>query len=488
LESGVTKAYLIARVSTDDQIEALPAQTRRLLQYAEHNDYDYKLVEISESAYSGERSQFNEIIEEIKSIKQTVVLVFDKIDRYNRDLHSSSSRKLNKLCNDGKVELHFPSDNLVITEKSPATDKFRLGIGLLTAQYYSDAISDNVKRKNEQMLADGLWPGKAPFGYRNVVLEDGRKWIQVDAVKAEAVREAFQLYSTATSSLRQIRNRWEKHYGFAARTAQLDHVLHNPFYYGMMRRQGKLYKHAYEPLIDKQLFDQVEAVRQGYKNKKHRWGGLPYRYRGLIDCADCSCRITFEKKKGKYVYGHCTQSKGKHDISYIREEKFTKQLTRLFEDIQLPDHAYDKVSKALQESTQEQQLRHEEQISALKADVARYDNRLERIYDDLLDGNISQDIYDRKRKEFNESKQTKQTLLETFELSETDDKGSVLHLLKVARDAPKLFKKANIQQTRRLVKTVLSNLELQDDQLRWKLQKPFDTVLVCNKNANWLGR
>ena len=484
----MSKAYLIARVSTDDQIEALPAQTRRLIAYAKHQNYDYKLIEISESAYSGERSQFNEVIDEIKKIKETVILVFDKVDRYNRDLHSSSSRKLDKLCNAGEVELHFPSDNLVIDKNSPATDKFRLGIGLLTAQYYSDAISDNVKRKNEQMLADGLWPGKAPFGYKNVVLEDGRKWIQVDALKARAVREAFELYSTGTSSIREISKHWKKRFGLVARGAQVDHILHNPFYYGVMRRSGELYKHAYEPLIDKKLFDAVEAVRQGYENKKHRWGGLPYRYRGLIECADCGCQITFEKKQGKYIYGHCTQSRGKHDISYVREKEFTKQLTKLFEDIQLPEHAYEKISKALQESTEDTLQRKEEQIAALKADVARYDNRLERIYDDLLDGKITESIYDKKRKEFTEAKQNKQTLLETFELSDNDDKGSVLHLLKVARDAPDLFKKANIQQTRRLFKRVLSNLELEDNQLRWELRNPFDTVLVCNKNANWLAR
>ena len=30
-------------------------------------------------------------------------------------------------------------------------------------------------------------------------------------------------------------------------------------------------------------------------------------------CADCGCMITPEKKKGKYVYYHCTQYKGKHN-------------------------------------------------------------------------------------------------------------------------------------------------------------------------------
>lgn len=40
------KAILIARVSTDDQAEALPAQIYKLQDYALKNELDYELFEI----------------------------------------------------------------------------------------------------------------------------------------------------------------------------------------------------------------------------------------------------------------------------------------------------------------------------------------------------------------------------------------------------------------------------------------------------------
>ena len=45
------KAFLIARVSTLDQSDALPGQVYRLKDYANRKEFDHKLFEIRESAY-----------------------------------------------------------------------------------------------------------------------------------------------------------------------------------------------------------------------------------------------------------------------------------------------------------------------------------------------------------------------------------------------------------------------------------------------------
>jgi hypothetical protein len=117
-----------------------------------------------------------------------------------------------------------------------------------------------------------------------------------------------------------------------------------------MRVKGQLYPHKYDTIISYELFQEAEAVRNGYQVKRHRWAGLPYKYRGLIRCGKCDCRITFEKKKGKYVYGHCTQAKGKHGASYVLEDELTTQLAKVFKSIQIPAYAYEQVSEALRAS------------------------------------------------------------------------------------------------------------------------------------------
>lgn len=281
------KAFLVSRVSTDEQKDALPAQSYRLTEYARSRGYDYELTEISESAYKDNRAIFSLLVNSIASLDEKSIVVFDKIDRYTRDSTSEEVRALDKLRKAGKVELHFPSDNLFIHKDSPATDLLRLGMGVVVAQYYSDSVSDNVKRRFEQKLRDGEWIGKAPIGYKNTIISGGKRWVEVDDYYAQAVRDAFELYAAGMQSLRTIAKRWQSEYGLKVGSSKIDQVLNNPFYYGEMRVKGKLYSHKYTPIISEDLFKRVDGVRKGFNTQPHRWAGLPFTLRGLITCAEC---------------------------------------------------------------------------------------------------------------------------------------------------------------------------------------------------------
>lgn len=481
-------AILIARVSTDDQKDALPGQIYRLRDYANRNGYPYKLFEILESAYKGNRTDFNTVLDEIAEYQETIAVVFDKIDRYTRDSSSEEVRQLQNLYRSGKIELHFPSDNLIIHQNSPATDIMRLGLGIVVAQYYSDAIRDNVKRKIEQKLRDGEWIGKAPIGYKNTAKENGKKWIEIDAYMAELVRETYKEYATGNTSLRELAKKWKESYGVQAGSSRIEQTLKNPFYYGKMSVKGVLYPHKYDTIISKDLFDQVESVRTGYKVTKHRWGGLPYAFRGLISCAECGCRITFEKKKGQYIYGHCTQSKGKHGAKYVSEDVIASEVAKIFESIQIPEDAYNEVSEALRLAHDDKKQMRESTLSRLDSEIEKYQRRIEKIYEDYLDEKIPEDLYQRKFDEYRNFQKSLQNKRLNIEQVEDDYYGTVSHLLKLSRDAPRLFKQADNLQKRSLINLVLSNLQLDGDQLRWDLKKPFETMAFCNNNSNWLRR
>lgn len=480
------KAFLLARVSTEDQKDALPAQSFRLKQYANRMGYDFELSEIRESAYKGNRESFKSVIEKIKAHKEPAIVVFDKIDRYTRDSSSDEVRTLQSLYRAGKIELHFPSDNLYITKNSPATDLLRLGMGIVVAQYYSDAISDNVKRRIEQKLRDGEWIGKAPIGYKNTVTEQGKKWVEVDAFKAEIVRRSFKEYATGNTSLIELCKKMKTEYGLKVGTSQMDLILKNPFYYGEMKIKGKLYPHKYDTVISKELFDQVDAVKNGYKIKPHRWGGLPYAFRGLINCAECGCRITFEKKKGKYIYGHCTQSKQKHQAKYMPEEFFESEIADIFKSIQIPEYAYEEVSEALRSAHEDKKRLRETNLATIDAEIDKYQTRIEKVYEDYLDEKIPESLYDKKFKEYKDSQKSLQNKRLNIEQIEEEYYGTVNHLLKLSIDAPKLFKKANNEQKRSMINLVLSNLQLDGEELRWKLKEPFNMMALCNNNSNWL--
>lgn len=481
------KAYLIARVSTDDQKDALPAQIYRLNDYAERQFENSELFQFQESAFKENRKQFADIVERIKAEAEVVAVAFDKIDRFSRDSGAEETRTLRKLCHAGKIEIHFISDHLQLTSRSSANEWFMLGIGETTGEHYSRIVSDNVKRRFEQMRRDGLWTGEAPFGYQNVVLQSRQKWIEPEPFEMQIVQAIFEQYATGVSSLMLIRKHLKTVFGITLSSSQIDRILHNPFYRGVMRIEGKLYPHKYGSIITDKLYAKVEAAREGYKIKPSIYAGLPYTYRGLISCANCGCRVTFEQKKHKYVYGHCTQTRGKHSASYVKEDELTEQLKAVVRSFAIPDDALVKVSEELKRRHAEDQKAKADKLASLNAEIKKYELRLEVMYDDRLDGKVSPELYEKKHHEYTEVKLALENRRKRFELMSKDDLDTVLHLLKLSQQAPIIFERGRIERKRALVKKTHSNLELDGMLLRSELAFPFDKIAECNKTKNWLG-
>ena len=113
------KAFMIARVSGAEQSEALPAQTLRLEAYAEKLRLNGEYFDFDETAYKEDRQKFTEIVNKISSYPDFCIVVFDKIDRYSRDASTEVVMILKRLVKQGRIELHFPSDNLTYCKNSP---------------------------------------------------------------------------------------------------------------------------------------------------------------------------------------------------------------------------------------------------------------------------------------------------------------------------------------------------------------------------------
>src|SRR5579872_2341692 len=199
------KAILIARVSTEEQKEAgnsLPAQISRLEQYCRNKGFSIlRTCSFDESAYTNSRSEFDSIIDYALNLKEKVVICCDKVDRLSRNTFDKRISTLYEKALRDQLELHFISDGQIINSNISAAEKFHFGISLGLAKYYSDAISDNVKRAIEQKLRRGEWPAKAPYGYLNVTTEDGKPDVIVDDYAAAVVQQVFELYATGAFSM-----------------------------------------------------------------------------------------------------------------------------------------------------------------------------------------------------------------------------------------------------------------------------------------------
>jgi DNA invertase Pin-like site-specific DNA recombinase len=88
---------------------------------------------------------------------------------------------------------------------------------------------------------EGVWPSRAPLGYRNVVSPSGEKRIEPDPDVAPLVQQLFTWYSTGRYSLGLVtmmaRNaglRYRRSGAFLPKTT-IHRLLRNPIYCGDIR-------------------------------------------------------------------------------------------------------------------------------------------------------------------------------------------------------------------------------------------------------------
>src|SRR5271169_1282119 len=109
------KAIILARVSTKEQEEghSIAAQRQRLIEYSARKGLNViRTFELVESSTRGERKEFVAMLEFAKAQKETIAIVADAVDRFQRSFKESV--QVDELRRQGIVELHFVREAMVI--------------------------------------------------------------------------------------------------------------------------------------------------------------------------------------------------------------------------------------------------------------------------------------------------------------------------------------------------------------------------------------
>lgn len=497
--------YLIARVSDPEQTKALPAQKQKLLDYASLKGWDegkdYVYAEFDETAFKDIRKKFRvEVIEPLSNSKELAIAVFDKIDRFTRDSSSEERSILTKLFREGRIELHFPSDNLFIHKNSPAADLFRLDIGIALAGYYSSAIRDNVKRRFDQKLRDGEWPGKAPIGYENYVAGKDAKGDDVKDIRPDVERDyhilkGFELRSTGMSY--EVIAKQMKKEGLRSNTkllkpitrGQWEEILNNPFYYGVMRYNGQEYPHKYKPIVPRWLWDKCQDIKKLRATGRTHFNSKEFVFKGLR-CADCGYSITTDRKKDKYNMMKCTEYGGKHGARWIHEEKLLVQIREVLTSVQVPEDVLPDIVADLERDYEGEQEHYKRNVARLRKEYDDIDEEIKALFKDRRRFNLRPELFDELVTEY-EQKQT--DIMQQLEDHSKADKLFVTtasYILDVASRANELFdaESTKVAQKRYLIDFVLANLKLEGEKLLFNLKEPFDAIAMMSKSQSWLRR
>ena len=489
------EVLLVARVSDVEQRKALPAQKKRLLEYAERKKWienvNFRYVEFDETAFKKDRKTFNElVIKPLQENNELNTVVFDKIDRFSRDSSSSEKALLTRLFESGKIELHFPSDNLFISKASPAADRFRLDIGVSLASYYSASIRDNVKRRFEQLLSEGIWVHKAPVGYKNITIpgktsSQDTKNIVIDDQRAHYIAKVFELRALGTPYGLIAKSLLESGYtsrktGKARLTkSDIEKIINNKFYYGTMTHNNKEYEHFYPRIITRALFNECQRVNEGRQARKTKWDSLNYTLSDIVTCGKCGRSVSPFKSK-KWVYLTCANPKC--DNPNTAESLVMGSIEALIRNIRIPENMIENVITQLKTKHDEQQSYYVQSIDAIRTEQDGIDKKLESFFDKLVEERISPEQHDKIVATLHSRRDDLNDKLDSLTQGDKNFQVTASYLLDLIIRAEQLFEEGTNEQRSKLLGFLLSNLKMNDKKLTYTVNCPFNLVIEQNKS------
>ena len=483
------KAIILARVSTEDQMnegQSIPAQIAKSREYIKKKGFEpFKEFQFDESSLKDQRKKFEQVIEEIKKSKEPIALIVETVDRLQRSFKESVL--LDDFRKQGKLEIHFIRENLVIHKDSNSSEIQRWDLAVFLAKSFVLQISDNVKRTYAFKIQNGQWIGKAYTGYLNITNADGTSDIIPDSAKRYFIVRIFEMYSTGNYSVRQIQEEM-KRLGLTSNmknpvplsTSQIYAILKNPFYYGMMQIKGKLYPHKYEPLITKALFDKCQDVMAGYHKKPFKYAGKEFALRGLIKCAVCGCTITPETTKGHNYYS-CTNSKGIHAKRlYINENELLKPIYKVLGKLRLPQDKIDEITADFKRIHESKNEFYEQSKSELIRQHDKIEQKIQRLFDlrleDEQEQSITKDFFNDKLKKLKEEQAEIRTKLMEYDNADEKFYITINTVLNLVRYALEILESSEPNEKRQLLNFLLQNCSLNGKKLDFTLRKPFDSI------------
>ena len=180
------------------------------------------------------------------------------------------------------------------------------------AKNYIDNLSEETRKGMNEKAEEGIWPGHAPLGYRNVAGAEGKRIIEVDPNVAPFIARVFELYATGGLSLKEVARKAREEglvfrgSGKPVPTSTIHKILRNPIYTGRFRWKGKLYKGTHASVVGNDLWERAQRVLGTHFGKRHRTATNDFAFSGFVTCGHCGCGLVGEIKKERYVYYHCT--------------------------------------------------------------------------------------------------------------------------------------------------------------------------------------
>lgn len=460
------KSVIICRVSSKEQEEtgySLDAQEKLLQEYADKNIIDVvKIYKISESASGKQaRTKFNEILKFVNSNNINIILC-EKIDRLTRNLKDAAIVS-DWVHEDKSHEVHFVKENFIVNNNTKAHENFVWDMKVAMARFYTNNLSEEVKKGQKEKIAQGGLPTKPPTGYKTIG-EKGHKIHIVDISTSPLIKKMFELYATGNYSVVSLEDEMYKLglrsvNGNRVLQSRIYNLLQDPFYYGKMKWNGEVYPAKHEPLISKDLFEKVQNIlkRRGKTSlsTKHN-----YLFMGKIFCEGCGGVLSWETQKGT-LYGHCNnhlKSRNCSKKTYVKEKEVEEQIDIIFPKIAPKNEAMLKwIEEIILEENSDQIKLKETEVQRLNGLLSSVKKQKDKYFEAKINKEVDSEYCERKINECKTEESTLELALERV-VSQNDEYQELsLIIHELAFKAQAIYHKATNEEKRLLFSQLFTN-------------------------------
>ena len=364
------RVFLYERVSSEEQVRhgySLDAQHEALTEFCDRNNHTilgvYKDEGISARKPYTKRPAMVELLRDLEIIKPDIIL-FTKLDRWFRNI--KEYYRVQDILDRNKVDWKAINEEY---DTSTASGRLYVNIKLSIAQDEADRTSERVKDIHRQLAMQGKVLGRSvPWGYKVV---DKRVVFSDDIDKVKDAIDHYMLNGSFHATLRYINGKYGTHFG----QKQIKTLFQNTLLKGEKYDNPNFCK----PLLTPEEFDALQAKIQS--NIKYASKKRTFLFTGLIRCPKCGRKMAGCSDARKLKYYRCPNKYiGLCDYQpYLSEKKLEQWLLDNIED----DY---KVKVTMKPKVK-------------KDDPKKYRDRLTRLNEMYLMGNITQSEYKAKTAE-----------------------------------------------------------------------------------------
>ncbi|WP_375294991.1 recombinase family protein [Brevibacterium sp.] len=360
-------------------------------------------------------------------------IIVHKLDRLARNRFDDAD--LGRKFAEWNIRLISTSENI---DQTPGGILLH-GIMSSIAEFYSNNLSNEVKKGMTEKVRSGGTHGRAPIGYLNTrEIINGRenRTVVVDEKRAPLVRWAFEEYATGNWSVRRLTNSLvsrglttvpspqKSAEPIGRRSVEL--MLKNPYYTGMVRFKGALYPGSHEALVDRKLFETVQAVLAGKANGE-RTRTHEHHLKSTLYCGHCDSRMMITNAKSSrgeiYPYYVCLGRHSKRTPCTLKSvliDAVEEQMSGLYKRLALGHQLRGQMERLLREGLRllrKDDREARDQLCATRDEIERKQRKLlEAHYNDA----ISIDMLREEQKSLGAQLIAVQRDLERFEADDAD--------------------------------------------------------------------